>query len=425
MEEKIERVAAGSITLKLRSWLLTAVLAIAFALFLKEDTRATLAFFGLPGLLSSTTWQAVVALVAMLFLFVYAKRVGLDLFGGLILCFGAFALCSTIYNQGNASVLAIKLLPCIASTLIVAALAKDYSRNLLQAMFLASIFYVLCNLIFLLQRPDLIGFDTTESLFFSYRNSTFRVTIPAFTCSLLLDNMDGRKISFRTVTVYGLGLLELLVGYSATAVLAFVFMGLGVLVSLWKRLRKCINGMVAIALYILFFVVLVIFRFQNSFSFLIEQILGRSLTFTGRTYIWDQALALLQGKTLLFGYGSNYLQEGIRVDWQLFQHAHNEILNILMLGGLCSLAVLSAAVLLAGVRLYKMRASFSTACISASGFAIALISLVEATTYPMSFFLLAFAWYGLASDCSLSRACLACDRVHIRNHHSKILSRTQ
>ena len=337
VNEDIEHMSTSSSAFKLRSWLLTAALAVVFALFLKEDTRATLAFFGLPGLLSSTTWQAVVVLAAISFLFVYARRVGLDLFGGLTLCFGSCVLFSTIYNQGDVSVLAIRLLPCIASALIVAALAKDYSKNLLQAMFLASVFYVLCNFVFLLQRPDLIGFSTTDSLFFGYRNSTFRVVIPAATCSLLLDAADGKWISVRTATVYALGLCELLVGYSATAAFAYVVFGAAVLLVRPRAIRRYVNGLVPLLVGAGAFFAIVIFRMQDRFAFLIEGILGRSITFTDRTYIWDQAMNLLHGNHLLVGYGGSYLANGVNVSGKLFQHAHNEILNIMLLGGLLSL----------------------------------------------------------------------------------------
>lgn len=42
---------------------------------------------------------------------------------------------------------------------------------------------------------------------------------------------------------------------------------------------------------------IVIFRIQYIFSFIIENILGKTLTLSSRTIIWDKALALIGKET--------------------------------------------------------------------------------------------------------------------------------
>lgn len=373
-----------------RSWALTGALSLLFAVFLKPDIQETLGFFYLPALFSQHTWSVAVVACASIPFFLYMKRVGLDLFGGLAAALFFIVFLSTMYNKGNLSSWAVELSPCLASALLVAALGKDHSRNLLQGMLIASSVYLICNLAFIFRELESLTFGALEFLFFGYRNATFHIAIPAFVCSILLDAMDGKKCTLRSIVIYALALFELLVGYSATSAFAFVVLGVLALLVQFNKLRPFINGVSVGVAYGLMFFGVVIFRLQDKFGFLIEM-MGRSLTFTGRTFIWDEAIGLINGSAAITGYGKSY---SLSVNGAAY-YAHNDILHILMMAGVVGLAILVVLIVLADKRLYVCRRSLPTAYMSAALLSLALIGLFESVLCPAGAFLLAFAYYGI------------------------------
>ena len=87
---------------------------------------------------------------------------------------------------------------------------------------------------------------------------------------------------------------------------------------------------------------------QNLFAFLIEDILHKNLTLTGRTVIWDRTLELIGEKPIL-GHGVPFyedrkLQYAIETKWinkAAGLHAHDRFLETLYRGGNCAVDSLS------------------------------------------------------------------------------------
>lgn len=393
------------------SWLLTGCLTLVFALMLKPDVPATLAFFGLPPLFSQSTWNVIIVALALMGLLVYMRKVGLDAFGGCAVGFAAIIFLSTMYNNGDLVLWATQLLPCLFAVLIVAALAREHGRNLLQGMFIAASFYLVCNLVFLLRQPEIISFNAVDDLFTGYRNSTFHMAIPAFGCSILLDAKNGKRFSIRSLTVYLLALFEMIVGYSATSVCAFAFLGLIVFIVQFRRVRSLLNGAVLASTYITLFMGLVILRVQNGLGFFIEGVLGRNLTFTGRTAIWDRALELLTGNALVAGYGMPYNLTVMTSGGEKAFYAHNDFLHIGLLGGVGALAIIIVLIVLAARRLFLCRREIGAAYVSAILFAFAIIGLMESVLCVGSAFFLAVAYYENANADSVEIYGTACGNL--------------
>lgn len=76
---------------------------------------------------------------------------------------------------------------------------------------------------------------------------------------------------------------------------------------------------------------IVFFRVQNIFSFFIVDILGKDLTFTGRTRDWDNAIAIIPKKIFL-GHGNMDQQTELRILGDVF--THNAFLEQLFRGGI-------------------------------------------------------------------------------------------
>lgn len=394
-----------------KSWLLTGCVALVFALMLKPDAPVTLAFFGLPPLFSQSTWNVIIVALALVGLLVYMRKVGLDVFGGCAVGFVAIIFLSTMYNNGDLALWATQLLPCLFAVLIVAALAREYGRNLLQGMFIAASFYLVCNLVFLLRQSEIISFNAMDDLFTGYRNGTFHTAIPAFGCSILLDARSGKRFSIRSLTVYLLALFEMIVGYSATSVCAFAFLGFIVFLVQFRRVRSLLNGAVLASTYIALFMGLVILRVQDGLGFFIEGVLGRSLTFTGRTAIWDRALELLTGNALVAGYGMPYNLTVMTSGGERAFYAHNDFLHIGLLGGVGALAIIVVLIVLAARGLFLCRREIGAAYVSAILFAFAIIGLMESVLCVGAAFFLAVAYYENANADSVEIYEAACGNL--------------
>lgn len=380
--------------------LLGAILFLAFLFLLNTSAGTTLQSLGLPSELFSHGWrsQTCSTFVSLVMILICATRQHLDLFAGCAFAALALTLLSTVYNGGNATPALVDWLPCIAMVSTVALLAKRKPALLITAFFAACTFYLICNLYYLLTHSSSIAFGAFNSLPTGYRNVTFRFAIPAFTCSLVLDSLERKSISIRTATVYIISLFEILAAYSATSALAFLLMG-GLCI-LWKCriLIKWLNALSYAIGYLVLFFGFVILRIQYSLGFLIEPVLHRSVTFTGRTELWDQAITYLANSHFITGYGSDYTWNMLKWGDAVQKHAHNDVLNILMLGGVGALITLTIVVGLAIWRLYRLKETETAAFLSLGLAGFFTISLVEVATCPGLFFLLAFAYYYLATS---------------------------
>lgn len=378
---------------QIKSSALTSALFFLFLLFLKPSVPDSLAYFGLSSALSPTTWNVIATAIAFVLMAIYFKNIGLDLFGGLILLFFAVIALATMSNMGDLTFWTTENLPCIALCLFTAVLWKRNAENLLKGAMAASVFFLLINLFFFFAEGNSPTIASTDAFFYGYRNITFRIAIPAFTCSLLLDSKERRKPSVRSWIIFALSVFEMLVAYSATSICGILIMGAIVALSRFRVSRHIFNGITGLTLYVVAFVSVVVFRVQNYFGFIFEGILGRSVTFTGRTLIWDEAFRLLDGVHWLKGFGESYIWNALTVDDQIFMHAHNEMLHIIMLGGLPALAVFATVLGLVAYLLYSRRDAFGASCLSAALFTYLVIGISEVTLFPSSFFILAVMYY--------------------------------
>lgn len=117
------------------------------------------------------------------------------------------------------------------------------------------------------------------------------------------------------------------------------------LVLLWNYVRKGkINIKIkhGIVISLVFLVCVVVLRMQNYFAFIIERLLHRNLSFTGRTAIWNSSLYMFKNRPII-GYG--YWVYPRMTDWAadlytsingeaVASHAHCQYLHFLIQGGI-------------------------------------------------------------------------------------------
>lgn len=154
------------------------------------------------------------------------------------------------------------------------------------------------------------------------------------------------------------------------------------------KLKRNPNVLVMIALIIV--ILVTFFRIQNIFSSLIENLLHKSVSLTGRTEIWDLSYKYLKEKLLL---GHGYRNDGNFVYWcGDYWQAHNQFLQSIYDGGIIYLG-LFISLLFSAVKNCNLKFKEGIVMISfLFGFIIMMISEIYAY-YPSFYTFLAIMYY--------------------------------
>lgn len=124
----------------------------------------------------------------------------------------------------------------------------------------------------------------------------------------------------------------------------------------FEIIKNVLNYAVAVSLNYLFAFLLVLVRVQNAFSFLIVDILGKDLTLSNRTNIWDAAINEVKG-SLLSGFG---IQPETTMASRLNSAAavsttHNGWLDMFYIGGIILAAIVLALFIYCGIVIAKQK----------------------------------------------------------------------
>lgn len=161
----------------------------------------------------------------------------------------------------------------------------------------------------------------------------------------------------------------------------------------FRGARSLVNGISCTMVFGALSLLIMVGPVRRLFAPLIEGILGKTLTFTGRTYIWDSVLDLMTGKHVLIGYGSS-IRFDIVVEGIPYSDPHSFLLYLWLTGGVAGF-VLSVALMGVAVHaLYRYRRVYSVAVLAAVVACFFVIGLMESLitiAWPL-FVALAFYW---------------------------------
>lgn len=326
----------------------------------------------------------------------YIWRVRINLAGGLAIGFFVVMMISCVVNGGDAAFALYTVENygnlCASFLLAIAALPR-FRKELLQGIVLVTGIYTVLNFIVLLFVPVGDGALRPQIAytFLGYRTGFCRFYFPAIAASLLLDQ-DGKKFcSVRTLILYVSAVAQSLIEYSATSVLALILFAVGVFLVSAAKPRRVLNACTFAGLYAFAFLGVIVLRMQDVLSGFIAA-LGKDISFTGRTSIWDLIFSMIDRSHLLFGYNG---VDGLvfPAGWRVGV-AHNAVLDTLLWGGLLGLSLAIAMVVVASVNLYRQRMSKTAAILSVYLGVFFLMGLVEHLS-TVAFFLflgIACAW---------------------------------
>ncbi|MFC5446779.1 O-antigen ligase family protein [Paenibacillus aestuarii] len=217
---------------------------------------------------------------------------------------------------------------------------------------IVSMFYLLfalcfINLIYLLVQPEGITSIGSQEVwntagyyntiydyvnFLERDNRLMNFLLPLW-CSMMICYCKGyisKRMTFIVMLIIG---MTLILVWSATSIIGGLVISITYffIVVCKRKMRLLTFRNLALLLFIVNTAIL-IFNIQDKLSYFIEDILGKSSTLTGRTFIWEIAKSMIADSPLI-GYGTRekgYIIAIFGSTW----YAHNFVLDILIQGGI-------------------------------------------------------------------------------------------
>lgn len=161
---------------------------------------------------------------------------------------------------------------------------------------------------------------------------------------------------------------------------------------LFKKRTRIFNYYTYWSIHIVFFVFIIVLKFQNLFKWLIDGVLQKWRSLELRMDLWDRTIKLIFDAPI-FGHGiKTVLERQIENGFNFAMHAHNQLLETLYLGGVVNLVLLIIIIVTTGRRLYKHRNLRSSMIISIAFLGWCVATLVEpfTTSFLMGMFVLGY-----------------------------------
>lgn len=312
-----------------------------------------------------------------------------------IILFLLILFISTLLNNGDVTSCIFTMLHIITLSLIVDYGIRYHSSSFLNAFEFLLTTLVIINLVSILMNPNGMYTDSSgykDNWFLGYRNIHILFILPALLISYINSFYKYNKLTIKNYLLLLVSIISLVLVNSSTSLIGIAIITIFTVFSGFFNNIKLMNIKTYFLTYIVLFFGIVVFRVQNIFSYIIEDILHKNLTLTGRVYIWDYVIDFIKVKPFL-GYGiedklvrlnkTNYLQS---------YHAHNQFLEIAyqtgIIGFICFIIILFKSF----KELFKYRKENIAKIISLVIFIFLIMMLTEAYSYEYFFYLFVFCY---------------------------------
>lgn len=288
-------------------------------------------------------------------------------------------LFSTAMNDGNYWKLAVSCGTVISFCMITELSVKKNSRLYFKTVLDIYIPLSVINLLTILLFPDGIAReDYYGNIYYllGIRNGLPSLLIPLLIYAFVYSGISGRKFTGKVFFFTAVVSATILITWSATGVAGLVIFLLFVFFIYGKKSAVLFDSLNLSVIYVAAFLCIIVFRLQSAFSFIIEDLLHKSISFTGRTDIWDIAIMLIK-RSPIIGYGV-YEGHGLIFIRGQYYYAHNAVLEVLLQGGAVSLVFYVLIFAVSAVSLYKCRRLRVSQMLSFGIFTVIVMMLMEA-----------------------------------------------
>ncbi|MEQ8155641.1 MAG: O-antigen ligase family protein [Clostridiaceae bacterium] len=350
---------------------------------------ATLIFFrpGVVNFLSPTFdmiyKQATLGFVALLIILCLLDRKHIKVISLLVVSFSVIIISTYMNNLNYEQVIYVFM--GIVGFCIYCYLGINHNLKL----FIKCSFYVLAvmiviNLILFINNPDglfITDYYGARYHFFGNKNNFLSYIFPelVFVVFALKLGIERKIILFSVALI---SVITIVLSSSSSSILVVFFYLFFFYLDYKKDGINKLNYNRSIFIYLCLFFLIVIFRLQRLFSFIIEDILKKSLDFSNRTEIWDVAISMVAQKPFI-GYGADFENGVVRI-LNTYYYGHNLFLEIMLSGGVTSLFFFILAVNSVRKKVMKTNIKInSTIAWITMSFSLATLTEAFFTTKPL------------------------------------------
>lgn len=331
----------------------------------------------------SNVFKVMVIAVLGVWFFYFYQKVSLFFVG--IVFFEVWRVLATIYCGGNYTSLFLAIFNALAICLVVEMGLKTDPDALLDGASFTLGLFVLINFATIILFPQgMYEFNNyTQNYFLGYRNNSIMLFFPAIIFSIVRSLRKYNKLTLSSFVITAVSFATVILAFSATSVIGMTVFILFLLLALINKMPNFLNIITYLAINIAYFFGVIILRLQEAFAFIIVDMLGRDLTFTGRTKIWDSALAAF-AKSPVFGVGE--IENQASRDLIGATHAHNYYLDLLYKSGLPGFLIFFAILIICGVALYRNRKNGKIPFVVSGAICAFMIMLQSEAYYNIYYF---------------------------------------
>lgn len=168
---------------------------------------------------------------------------------------------------------------------------------------------------------------------------------PALIISLIINSLEGRRVSISTILVLTVGITQVFLLEVSTALLGLaIFFVTYLVLNVMPASRSFFRSRNIIFLGFIACILVVVVGVQGYIGSLLNLAFSKEATLTGRTFVWTSAVRII-AVSPIFGYGIND-RFGAFAQWRgTTWQAHNEYLQLLYDGGLIALVLFALFVI--------------------------------------------------------------------------------
>lgn len=316
-------------------------------------------------------WR-LLSLVIAAFMYFYQGNIS-----GVFLALSAFVFSraiSTFLNGGEIWGMLITSGSVINCCMIIELGIERNIRQLFRAILFCLGILCISNLVTILLFPDgMYKTNFTQNWLLGYDNGHVPYILPLL-CYYVLYAGARRTPHLRILAFVALVSASVYITWSATAVVGCtLFIGIIIMneMNIRPKIMHCYTYLLAV---LAAFILIIFIRDMDLLRPLLEDVLHKDVVFSGRTIIWDSALAMIAIKPI-FGWG---VMEGTFSYASIHaSHAHNYFLQIVLEGGVVGLCCFGVLVAVICKQLYKAKETSAGFLLSGLLFCLFVMSLDE------------------------------------------------
>ena len=247
-----------------------------------------------------------------------------------IMAFYAIYLLTTKLNGGNMQPIITNALPCFNLLMTATILNKKYNSHYFKSGLLFFLSIITINLATIVLFPDGLykdGNNPNPYHFLGHRNDQIEYILPMF-AMFFLSKTAKKSYTSHLVLLAALSMACVVSTWSMNSMLSILVLLLIVSIPT----KTSISPIKAYITYAISFFAIVVNHLQEKIGWIIETIMHKSLTFTGRQRIWDLSIEQIT-KSPIIGYGYEFGQ----IKYEKIKHinsCHNYILDFMYFGGI-------------------------------------------------------------------------------------------